>query len=228
MVRNISKRNLAISGILTLCVFIIGILVGVTVSEKRLAYGESQIREQRVELDSMQMQYTMIDQANIENSCAALSVAIDENVKKLLETGSKIEQYSTDINFDEQEYSTLKREYTISEIRYWLFAQKAKEACMKDVASIIYFYSDDEACSDCSTQSRVLTYLKGQLNDRLLIFSIDASFQAEPLVGILRNSYNITQFPSLLVNDRLYSGFVSEEKLKEYLCAEYENKEGIC
>jgi len=216
------------AGIITLSIFIIGILVGVTMSEKRVAYGDEQMIEQKMELDSLQLQYAFIDQANLVNHCAALSTAIDENVKKLGIIGDKIQTFSSDINFDEEEYDRLKREYVLSEMRFWLFAKKSQEICKKDVASIIYFYSNEADCFDCGAQSKVLTYLKEQLQDRLLIFSIDTSFKGEPLIGMLKEAYGIESYPSLLINDELHPGLVDEEDLRSMLCKIYEDKNGVC
>jgi len=228
MVRRISRKNMLTAGIITLSIFIIGILVGVTMSEKRVAYGDEQMIEQKMELDSLQLQYAFIDQANLVNHCAALSTAIDENVKKLGIIGDKIQTFSSDINFDEEEYDRLKREYVLSEMRFWLFAKKSQEICKKDVASIIYFYSNEADCFDCGAQSKVLTYLKEQLQDRLLIFSIDTSFKGEPLIGMLKEAYGIESYPSLLINDELHPGLVDEEDLRSMLCKIYEDKNGVC
>lgn len=228
MVREASKKNIAIAATITLSIFIIGILVGSAISGKRVAYGEKQIKEQKMELDSLQLQYAFIDQAKMENHCAALSSALEENVKELGVTGSKIEAYSADMNFDEEEYKMLKRDYLLSELRFWMFAKKAKELCSKDVTSIIYFYSNEESCFDCSTQAKILTYLKEELKDRLLVFSIDSSFTGEPLIDMVKQAYDVKEFPSLLVNDKIYKGLVTEEELRSVLCETYENKEGVC
>ena len=213
MVRSVSRKNMLIAGVLTLSIFIIGILVGNTMSEKRVTYGNEQMIEQKLELDSLQLQYAFIDQANLDNHCAALSSAIEEKVEKLGIIGNKIQKYSSDMNFNEEEYNKLKREYVLSEMRFWLFAKKSQEICKKDVASIIYFYSNEADCFDCGAQSKVLTQLKEQLKDRLLIFSIDTSFKEEPLIGMLKEAYNIKVYPSLLINDKINSGLVDEETL---------------
>ncbi|MBU4456128.1 MAG: hypothetical protein KKA65_01375, partial [Nanoarchaeota archaeon] len=118
MVRSVSRKNMLTAGVLTLSIFIIGILVGVTMSEKRVAYGNEQMLDQKMELDSLQLQYAFIDQAKLENHCAALSTAIEENVEKLGIVGDKIQAFSSDMNFDEEEYDRLKREYVLSEMRF--------------------------------------------------------------------------------------------------------------
>ncbi|MFH1229153.1 MAG: hypothetical protein V1678_01875 [Candidatus Aenigmatarchaeota archaeon] len=228
MVRNISKKNLAIAGILTLCIFLLGIMLGVNLSAKRLAYGEDQMKQQKLDLDSMQMQYNLVQEFKFENSCAALSTSIEDNVKKLSEIGEKIEQYSSNMNFDEASYANLKREYTIAQLRLWLFARKAKEQCSKDLVTAIYFYSNEKECTQCSAQSKILTHMKGQLKDKLLIFSIDATFKGEPLIDLLRGAYNISSYPSLLVNDKFFQGMVTEAFLKKDLCSVYKEPNPVC
>ncbi len=226
--RQISIRNYIVAGIITLLVFVTGIMLGVTTSESRVSFSEEQISIHRLELDSLQLQYLFIDQQNAQSNCAAISLALEDNVKKLAVLGDKIETFSKDINFNEKEFDTLKREYVLAQIRYWLIAEKAKKICSTDTVSVLYFYSNEEECFDCSTQSRILTHLKGTFKDKLLVFSIDSSFTQEPLVPILRHTYNITKFPSLAIEGEPLYGLVKEEELSKKLCSIYVNKPEGC
>lgn len=226
--REISLKNYIVAGIITLLVFITGLMLGLTTSDKRVSSSEQQINQHRLELDSLQLQYLFIDQQKDKSNCAAISFALEENVKKLAILGDKIESYSEDINFNELEFNFLKREYTLAQIRYWLVAKKAKQICSTDAVSVFYFYSNEADCFGCSTQSRILTHLKGQFKDKLLVFSLDSSFLQEPLVPILRQTYNIIQFPSIVIEDDTLSGLVEEEELTSELCKRYEIKPSGC
>ncbi len=228
MVRSASKKNMLIAAVITFSIFIIGLLVGVSMSAERAEYSNEQMIEHKMELDSLQLQYAFINEVEMENHCAALSTAIEENVKKLGILGSKIQKYSSDMNFDEEEYNRLKREYVLSEMRFWLFSKKAQELCKEDTARIIYFYSNEEECFNCDAQAKVLTYLKEQLQDKLLIFSIDTAFRQEPLVEMLQETHNITEYPSILINNKLYSGLLDEDELSQRLCDIYKEKPAIC
>ncbi|MBI4153869.1 hypothetical protein HY501_00895 [Candidatus Woesearchaeota archaeon] len=226
--REISKNKYIVAGIITLAVFIIGLLLGVSLSGERMNYAQEQMRIQKLGIDSLQIQYQFLNSFNIQNSCSAISKTFEVNVKNLIDLGNKIEKYSSDVNFNVEEFNDLKREYILAELRYWILSKKAKEACSRDFITILYFYSDEEDCFSCSTQSRILTYLKGQLDNKLLVFSIDGSFQTEPMVSILKESYNITSYPSVVIDDQAYNGLLTEEDLTKELCSRYQDKPGIC
>ena len=226
--RQMSVKNYVVAGIITLLVFVTGLMLGLTTSDKRVSFSEEQINQHRLELDSLQLQYLFIDQEDAKSNCAAISLALEENVKKLAVLGDKIETFSKDINFNEKEFDTIKREYILSQIRYWLISNKAKQICSTDTISVLYFYSDEDECFGCSTQSRILTHLKGRFKDRLLVFSIDASFVQEPLVPILRQTYNVTKFPSLVIDDDAFYGLMEEDELSAQLCNRYVNKPEGC
>lgn len=226
--RQLSTKNYVIAGIITLLVFVTGILLGLSLSDKRVSFAEEQIGLQKLEIDSLQLQYLFIDQMNAKSNCAAISLALENNVKKLAVLGQKIESYSNDVNFNEKEFDQQKREYVLAQIRYWLLAGKSKSICSTEAVSVLYFYSNEEECFECSTQSKVLTHLKGKFKDKLLVFSIDSSFVQEPLVPILRETYNITKFPSLVVDNNVHYGLVEEEELSKELCSMYTEKPSGC
>lgn len=226
--REMSIKNYLVAGFITLLVFITGLLVGITTSDKRLSFSEEQINQHRLELDSLQLQYLFMDQQGTKSNCAAISLTLEENIKKLSVLGEKIGRYSENVNFNEQEFNFVKREYLLAQIRYWLLAQKAKQICNTDALTVLYFYSDEAECFECTTQSRILTHLKGMFKDKLLVFSLDASFLQEPLVPILQQTYNVTRFPSVVVEDKSFYGLVNEDELTEELCSRYMAKPEVC
>lgn len=226
--RQMSLKNYIIAGVITLLIFSVGILLGISLSGKRVSYSEGEINAQKLELDSLQLQYLFIDQMGDKSNCAVISVALDQKINELAILGSRIEKFSRDVNFNEQEFNALKREYTIAQIKYWLYADKSRKICSSDTVSVLYFYSNEDECFGCSTQSRILTHLKGTFNDRLLVFSIDGSAVQEPLVPMLKQTFNITKYPSLIIADDSYSGLVEEDELSRQLCSRYNQKPEAC
>lgn len=226
--REMHKRNYLAAAVITFLLFGMGLLLGIFLSGERLDYSKQQLQQQRLELDSLQMQYQFINSFNLKGNCAAIDKTFEVNVKNLIDLGSKIEKYSADVNFNVEEFNNLKREYALAQLRYWLLARKAEETCNRDIVSVIYFYSDEDACFSCSTQSRILTHMKGKLENKLLVFSMDAAFTIEPMVTILKESYNITEFPSLVIGDDLFTGLQTEEQLLKEFCLRFLEKPELC
>jgi hypothetical protein len=60
----------------------------------------------------------------------------------------------------------------------------------------------------------MLSTIKELYGVNVLVYSIDSTLGLDS-VNILRYSYNITQFPSLVINGKTYSGYVSFSDIKE-------------
>ena len=218
-----TKRYL-ISFLLTLSIFIIGLFVGLYFNQERISYIEDLAFNQKLDYDSMQLQYAYVELIGEENSCLALSKTLETSILSLEDTRIKIEKYSQDFNLDDDKYISLKRQYILAELKYWLLAKKTKEICNRSEVSLIYFYSNED-CDDCSGQSYILTYLKEFFGNELLVFSIDESFDEEPMVSILKNVYNIKNYPTLIIGDKKLEGLVEKDDLNKLICFELKNSE---
>ena len=75
-----------------------------------------------------------------ENNCPAALKTLDQNLNNLEITREKLERY---LEKDDQELlKNIKRDYTLSQIRYWLLYKKVKQICNEqDFLAILYFYS---------------------------------------------------------------------------------------
>tara|TARA_Y100000310_G_scaffold295904_1_gene327701 strand:- start:11029 stop:11727 length:699 start_codon:yes stop_codon:yes gene_type:complete len=225
--RRISKSKYIIALVLTLAVFIIGILIGVLVSEERTKFLEQITKEQGIDFDSLQLQYFYLNTFSDQN-CDAVNKALEENINRLEQTRSKLESYIAQSITNEDDFLLTKREYMLSEIRYWLLTLQTKEQCNSDVVSLLYFYSDEEECEDCYLQGTVLTFLKSKFKDRLFIFSLDSDFEREPMLGIFKENYQVTSVPTIIIKDKKLEGFVDKDVLGELICSYLENKPEVC
>jgi len=100
-----------------------------------------------------------------------------------------------------------------------MLAKKTKEMCDYDVVTLLYFYSNDEECADCTEQSFVLTYLKKLFGDKLLIFSFNSEITEEPMIGILKTAYGLESYPALVIDDDLFTGYQSNDDLMDLICS---------
>lgn len=229
VIRQISKRRYLAAALISLSLFLLGLFLGIYLSGTRVGYIEELSTKQKLDYDSLQLQYNFIDFIKDEKNCVALNKALDLSVENLENTRVKLELYSEDINFNNEKYNDLKREYMLAEIKYWMLTQKAKEICERDSVYILYFYKEGETCSDCEAQSYILTYLKGIFKEKLMVFSIDGSFdETEPLIKMLQDVYDVEEYPTLVVNGKTYSGLIELNRLKRDICYIYNNKAEGC
>ena len=231
--RKISTDKYVIAGVLTFLIFSLGLSLGIVLEEKRYNWAEEINQIQDVEYLSLQLQYAFLTNMDTKgadnsskNSCAVLTTSLQASVNDLSDSLAKIVEYQEANTLEDDEFKLLKRRYALDNIRYWMLSSQAAEKCKMNFASILYFYSEE--CKDCPKQGTVLSYYKAILEDNLLVFPIDKELaEDEPLVAILFELYNIQTFPSVVINDVVYPGFMDKENLAIILC-DHKNTLSIC
>lgn len=226
--RKISREIYIVAALITLGVFLLGLLLGLVIEGKRTNYIESVSKEQNLDFSSLQVQYAFIDQLSQEKNCNAVAKTFEENIKNLESTRLRIESFDENAKLNKNEFDLLKRDYTLAQLRYWLLAKTTKELCGEDIVSILYFFSDDKECPNCNEQAFVLTYLKKLFKEKLLIFSFDSKFEKEPMINLLEKSYNITKYPALIIEGKKYEGFNGKEDILNTICKYYTSKIETC
>ncbi|MBA3064388.1 hypothetical protein FP803_03035, partial [Candidatus Woesearchaeota archaeon] len=66
MVRELNKKRYFIAALLTLFVFVLGLMLGLVIEGKRVQYIESMNRIEKLDYSSLQLQYAYIDQLSQE------------------------------------------------------------------------------------------------------------------------------------------------------------------
>lgn len=218
------KKHIA-AFVITLIIFSIGIAIGLKISDARISLITNTARLQQAQFESIQLQYAFLNAAE-NTTCAAFRTTLDQNVYDLENARLKLESYLEE-DAGEEEFLIAKREYMVTELRYWLLAKQAKKICGEDTVSILFFYRRNVLCDTCSTQGIILTYLKERFKDKLLVFSLDVDAD-EPMIKILKSTYNITQAPSVVVEEKRFHGLTKKEELEEEICRRYTTQVEEC
>jgi thiol-disulfide isomerase/thioredoxin len=227
--RKINKRFYGLAGVITIIIFLFGLSLGILIESERVDYVEGNRNYEKVEYESLQVQYlylSYLSSSGREESCGAFAATLNQYIKRTDDTRLKLEDYIAKGNVYTEEFSLLKREYIQSQMNYWILARKTKELCKTDYVTVLYFHSTD--CPDCKSQGYVLDYMKKLFDDRLLVFAFDANFTEEPMIDLLKNTYNLERTPTVVVEDDSYAGFVSKDELMKKVCAKYQQKPKDC
>ena len=193
------SRYIAAAAI-TCGIFLLGLFLGPVVEGKRIAALQEQEKAQGLEFSSLQVQFQYIDQLSKANNCEAVAQTFEANLQSLERSRIKLDTFSKESTINQQEYETLKREYMLAQLRYWMLAKRTKELCRRDIVDVLYFFHTTETCPSCDSQSFVLDYMKKLFKEDLLIFAVDGTLASEPMIPILVQTYNITEYPTLLIN----------------------------
>lgn len=227
--RGISIGKCILAGILTVLIFCLGLTLGFIFDTTRIKSVETAINERDTDYTSLQFQYLYLDTLkNTTEGCAVLDAALKNTIAELGESMDRFLEYKEATRFNKKEYDVISRKYLLNNLRYWLFAQKSKSMCNLDSVTILYFYSE-KYCGICPNQGVILTYFKKLFGDSLLVFPIDIDFkEKEPMVSILISRYNITEYPTLITEDKKYSGIVEKERLGSMICGLFREKRAEC
>ena len=228
MVRELNKKRYIIAALLTGFIFILGLMLGLVIEGKRVQYIESMNRIEKLDYSSLQLQYAYIDQLSQEKNCDAVSKTFEKNIIQLENTRERLENYEQNANLNKKDLHALKREYIIAQLNYWLLAKRIKKICNRDLVAILYFYSTKEKCPDCGKQAFILTYLKQQFKDKLLIFSFDSTYKDEPMIGMLKDQYGINKYPTLVIEEEVFGGFIPKDEILKTICSSYKEDIDYC
>ena len=224
--RELNGRLYLTAFVITVVVFILGLLAGLVIEGQRVEYMTAQGELQAVNFDSIQLQYLYLSGLQNNKSCTLLSNALNKYIHETDEIRTRLEQYTEKSNIKYEDFALLKRKYTLTQINYWYLARKTKELCSEDYLTVLYFYDKDS--DESRNQGFILDYFKKKFKDRILIFAIDSKFAEEPMVQMLKESYQINQEPTIIVGDTKMEGFQSTDKLQETFCNLYASKPEEC
>ena len=227
VVRQVSTGKYVAAGVITAAIFLLGLLLGLVVEGKRVTLLQDIADEQRIQFSSSQMQYQYAQSLQSRESCAAIYRIFYDNVKRLDSTRERMEEYVRDSKINDGTFQLLKRDYTLEQLRYWMLSGQAQDVCDEDVVRVLYFYSTDEECPRCGDQAFVLNYVKELMDERILIFALDATLE-EPMVEILERQHNVSSYPTLVVEDDVWAGFTDKASLMAAACSRYERPPEAC
>jgi len=202
--------------IITTIVFIIGVSFGIFMSSEKISELEQSVYDLKGNIDSIELHFLFMDIMEKDVACPVL---IDEARilgKGTAELAKEVERFESMQKIRDSGFYELKSQYTLTLIRDWLMVEKIKNSCEGDYVTVVYFYSNED-CDLCENQGIILSYFKREIGRDLQVFSIDTDLRLS-IVETLEHSYNVTEYPFLIVNGEKYPGLQTKEKLSEIFC----------
>lgn len=211
---------------LTVVIFVMGLLLGLVIEGKRVAFVEQADNIQKLNFESLHLQFLYLASIEGRESCPAFSAALGSHIKDTEKVRERLEGYiATGVAYND-EFEILKREYAISQLNYWILSKKTKKLCGTDFVTILYFYS--EKCPECENQGFVLDYMKKRFGEKILIFALDRDFSEEPVIPVIVTTYNVSASPTIVIEDDVFAGFQSKNSLLEVVCSKFADKPSDC
>ena len=215
--RKLSKDKYFYAFVIATLIFVVGVLIGIFITDARINYLENIVYSSKLESQSLQLQLLYSNFLTEEaRNCDILNSILERNLEEVGRAEKVVDRYIRES--EQPQYRNYKRDYLQTVINYWILYHKTEEVCPMDRVAILYFYSNDY-CTDCGPQGTILEYMKKKFDQDLLLFWIDADFVDEPMVSILKEKYNVTELPTLVLEDEVIYGFINKDDLLDRICS---------
>ena len=207
------KRLFFISLVITVLIFLAGLLVGISLDDTRISDLVTTLNQNELNRESYLVEQDFIN--NLGGSLCELSnPRINTLSTELAKLGQLLTKYESKGFLRNQDYNYLKRKYFLLEIKTYTLFTSLKKECNYDFNTILFFYDSEHQKS--LNQGYILDSLV-QSQKNLHIFSFDQLFN-EPALETVKIHYNITTSPSLIINDNIKKeGLISLEELRTLL-----------
>ncbi len=143
---------------------------------------------------------------------------VDSNLvsQELFRIGDRVDALELEKGKSDEQVISLKRYYTLLEAKDYLFFKKINEKCDSEYNLNLFFYSNDpKKCPQCQDQGFVLSYARTK-DENMRTYSFDVDLDL-PVVQYLVLAYNVTEVPTNVFNEEVYTGFLDNSEVDEII-----------
>ena len=149
-----------------------------------------------IDLLSSETQFELL--GNLNCSMIAEHPVLTDELNTLAEQLSFTE---SKVGSDSADVISLKKQYSLLEIKDYLLMQQISQKCGTKPVSILYFYSNAGDCADCSRAGDVLTYLRQTYPD-LRVYSFDYNLNLSALQTLISLNKVKDTLPALVISNK--------------------------
>jgi len=160
-----------------------------------------------IDLMSSETQFSLLQ----EMSCKDISTTVLSS--ELNSLADKISYSESNIGTENIDVISLKKYYSLLEIKDYLLMKKITERCGEKPIFVLYFYKNNE-CTDCTKQGYVLTSLREKYPN-LRVYSFDYNLDLSALKAMVSIYKVPDNLPALVINGKVYSGFQTMENVEK-------------
>lgn len=143
--------------------------------------------------------------------CEAMQRWVESSVPDIQNLRQEVAAYESSSKVDNADYELVKKRYMNLVIQNLIEVRQMEERCGEDRVNIVYMYTKND-CGRCDDQGTVLTYYRRNYDDKVLVHPLDTDLEMKS-IEFMENFYNITEYPTLIVEGEVYEGFQDREKV---------------
>lgn len=161
---------------------------------------------------SAETRFSLLQKTSCEHIVDQATSTIGFNTE-LQDMASRIKFLENQLGYENTDVVTLKKNYTLLQIKDYLLSKEYHDRCKQNIVSILYFHSAD--CKDCVNQSIILDKIVSDYPE-IRVYYFDLGTYT-PALSTLASVFKVTQTPTLVINDKVYSGFQDLQRVESYI-----------
>jgi hypothetical protein len=161
---------------------------------------------------SAETRFSLLQKTSCEHIVNQASATMGFNTE-LQDLASRIKFMENQLGYFNADVLSLKKNYTLLQIKDYLLNKEYHDRCKQNVVSILYFHDID--CKECSNQSIILDKVVSSYPE-IRVYYFDLTTDT-PALATLASVFNVKGGPSLVINDKLYAGFQDVAKIESYI-----------
>ncbi len=162
-----------------------------------------------IDILSSETQFDLLE----ELSCGNVNDSILS--QELNDLAAKIEFSENQELGSDEERASLRKYYSLLQIKDYLLMKKAEDKCGLKTTNIIYFYSNKIDCEDCEKQGYILTDIRQDYPD-VRVYAFDYNLDLSALKALI-TIYKVKEperLPALVINGEVYYGLQQFEDIQ--------------
>lgn len=196
----INWKKYILTFIITVAIFATALYTSNYFSEKRLAEVKNIQDKIAIDILSSETQFSLLE----SSSCKFVGSSTLSGELSSLE--EKLAITEKDRGADDSEVQSVKRYYSLLQIKDYLLMKKIAEKCKTAPVSIVYFYSNTGDCEDCEKEGYILTKIRQEYPE-VRVYAFDYNLDLSALKTLISINKVENNLPALIINDDVYYGF---------------------
>lgn len=193
---------------ITSTIFISGLWLSNYLNNKKINQLKSIENNISLDLMSSETQFDLLQEQSCEDVSSGTILSSELN-----SLADKISYSENNIGIDNVDVISLKKSYSLLEIKDYLLMKKIRERCGENSIFILYFYKNDN-CNDCTKQGYVLTSLREKYPD-LRVYSFDYNLDLSA-IRTMTSIYKVPDdLPAIVINGKVYRGLHTVEEIEK-------------
>lgn len=205
--QNLDWKKYVIVFFITVTLFGTALYVSNHLNNRRIVQLRSDADKISLDILSSETQFALLQELSCKDvSTTVLSSELNSLADKITYSENNIGNTNTDV-------ISLKKSYSLLEIKDYLLMKKITERCGQKSIFILYFYNNDN-CTDCTKQGYVLTSLREKYPN-LRVYSFDYNLDLGAIKSMISIYKVADELPALVINGKVYNGFQSVEEIEK-------------